>query len=235
MHLERALARIKRSHSHIQGAPDIERVISGGFVSELLGSHISQGGRDPRVTTSQELVEQGVPLRRTLRNKGKSRPPGGFVSFMGRGESQRKASEETLQAAGGRKRRFEVLSQIWRSKSSSEKGAIAAEAKSKWLRGQIYRASAPRPLPGGGLDFWGGASHHSPFTETAFVETIMQEFGTLPGSRMYSNFFRGKLREQAFIDDKEDIPPGAREVVSKWLAPFPYVVASPCFSRSSIR
>ena len=56
-------------------------------------------------------------------------------------------------------------------------------------------------------------------SQRALVETIMQKFGTLPGSRMYSNFFRGKLREQAFIDDKEDIPPGAREVVSKRLAP----------------
>lgn len=85
MHLERQLARIKRSHSHIRGSPCLERVRCGGFVSEVLTEHLKVGGAHPGAIGRASLISRGVPLRRVItKSKRKSRAPSGFSQHVKR-------------------------------------------------------------------------------------------------------------------------------------------------------
>ena len=107
MHMERALARIKRSYSHISGAPDVERVRSGGLVSELLSDHKALGGLDPRFLSRSFLLQKGLPLKRKdKKNPKRVKAGSGFSAFVRQQESKRKRMGTTLGACGGRKRRF---------------------------------------------------------------------------------------------------------------------------------
>eukprot|EP00969_Alexandrium_andersonii_P092689 4091689-Alexandrium_andersonii.AAC.1 len=50
MHIERMLARCKRSSGSSQQAPTVESLCSRGFLSEWLRVHVAGGGQNPQVT-----------------------------------------------------------------------------------------------------------------------------------------------------------------------------------------
>ena len=60
MHLERLLALIKRSAPG--RSPNVERMLSSGYLTQVLTDHVTHGQRDPRVFDVERLLADGVPL-----------------------------------------------------------------------------------------------------------------------------------------------------------------------------
>ena len=144
MHTERQLARIRASDRHLRGAPLIERVRAGGFMSEIVTEHVRQGGSRPGLLDRAGLLEAGVPLRRAAKIDDASRPPSGFAAFCGKQEESRKSVGPCLTDCGGRKARFRALSQNWMAKPQHEKDSFAASAKAAWAHKQ---AQSSREAP----------------------------------------------------------------------------------------
>ena len=214
MHTERQFALIKKSYSHLAGAPEVERLVGGGFVTQVLSMHLTHGGADPRFTTSAKLLSSGVPLRRAKRrgrgrNNCKSKAGGGFLMYTRAQERTRKAANIPLGSCGGRKQRFQELSGSWRRLSVAQRSAYDADAKQTWA---MQRCSVAAPKESSGhASFWSFSNHEEPFAEEAFVKTIKAKFGgELPGSRKYLDAFREDLRKSLFIADNNDIEPGVK-------------------------
>ena len=67
MHTERQRATIKRA---VPGSsPEMERVLSAGYMAQVLQSHLRAGGKDVRKTSAVDLVHAGAPLRQAERRK----------------------------------------------------------------------------------------------------------------------------------------------------------------------
>ena len=93
MHVERCLSRIGRSVAHLHGAPEIERIRASGFLSEVLTDHKQHGGEDPRFQTSQQLIDQGVPLLRAKKKiKRPGKQAGAFAMFCAAQQRERSAA-----------------------------------------------------------------------------------------------------------------------------------------------
>jgi hypothetical protein len=61
MDLERLLARIRKSSPG--NPPHVERLLSSGFLSQVLHTHTMGGGEDPRLVSRKAFLQEGVPLR----------------------------------------------------------------------------------------------------------------------------------------------------------------------------
>ena len=62
MELERLLAQISKASP--EKLPHAERLCAQGLMCQWLRPHLQQGGRDPRVISTDTLVEDGVPIER---------------------------------------------------------------------------------------------------------------------------------------------------------------------------
>ena len=74
MHTERLLASIKQAAPG--RSPELERVITCGYMAQMLKAHKKVGGRDPRIMIGKTAVAQGAPPRRgepTAKRPKKSR------------------------------------------------------------------------------------------------------------------------------------------------------------------
>lgn len=107
MHLERHLAHMKASLQGLaENSPDAERLVSVGFLGELLTSHKRHGGTACRVVSRKEVMAAGAPPRAaTKKASGRSRPPSGFLLFRQHKQKQlresigRRLTKEECQAA----------------------------------------------------------------------------------------------------------------------------------------
>ena len=60
MHMERVLSLVKTATP--VKLPYAERLCGAGLLVQLLKPHLKEGGSDPRTTTREDLVADGVPL-----------------------------------------------------------------------------------------------------------------------------------------------------------------------------
>jgi hypothetical protein len=60
MHIERMLALIRAS---VGKSPLLEQLLDNGYLTQVLSAHLKSGGKDPRVTTREDLVKAGAPIR----------------------------------------------------------------------------------------------------------------------------------------------------------------------------
>ena len=92
MSSERLLAQMRKS---CPDGADAERVCSSGFATQMLAEHRARGCADLRAVSRAELLADGVPLRCSARRGAQeegdvaARPPGAFVTWMKKQESQR--------------------------------------------------------------------------------------------------------------------------------------------------
>ena len=215
MHVERYFAAVRLACRHVDGAPDIERLRAVGMLREVLTSHTEAGGVDCRFTSSKHLISRGVPLRRAKQRHVKHtglKPAGAFAKYCAKQERLRKQRGVTLATLGGRKARFRALSAQWREKPVEERHVFQAEAMVDHVRKRAaVHATDQRVEPrliGDG--FWGLSSVESPFTTEAFLDTISERLGHVPGAYEFLSVFRGDLRAGAFVADSGKFKAGDR-------------------------
>ena len=109
MHIERMLAQLKKDIAGIDSgsnkghAPNAERLVGIGHLGQLLRAHIQAGGDDPRFSSRQRLLEDGVPITAAPAPLATSRPPGGFLLYRAR-----LLQREVRAMDGKRKRRHNI-------------------------------------------------------------------------------------------------------------------------------
>ena len=82
MHLERLLAGFRRNVTRgLSRAPNQDRVVSVGFLTQLMNAHLEAGGDDPRVVSRANLLRSGAAIN-SRQDDVKTRPPSGFVPFL---------------------------------------------------------------------------------------------------------------------------------------------------------
>ena len=92
MGTERQLALIRKAICDDHGV-FAERMLSSGFVAQVLSEHVRLGRTNPRAVTRAQLLEAGVPLRAAAGVKGVASSAGGvFPYWMRRKEHERKTS-----------------------------------------------------------------------------------------------------------------------------------------------
>ena len=219
MHVERIIARIRKSHKHILGKPHAMRVVAGGYLSEVLTQHFNSGGLDPRQVDRVGLSAMGVPVRRRAKRKRKSRPASGFVAYAMQQESVRRSKGISLKACGGRKRRWSALRQSWLRQTAGAKAAYAAEAEASWHRRRPQRDADAQleseSLPTSGTQFkppWAFGSKQTPFAVHDMRDELMATLGSFPGAYKYLGHFLQVLSDASFVEDSADIGEEARKI-----------------------
>ena len=202
MNVERYFAAVRNAVSS-DGTPDIETIRTSGFMSEVLTAHTLAGGDDPRVTTSKELLAQGVPLR-WQKPVARTKSASSFALWSSCKERERKEAGISLASCGGRRVRYRRLSEEWAGVDAQEKLALGKQGIADAAKRKTVAANQPerddvRRLHGPG--FWGYSEIKAPFSEAAFTATITEKMGCLPGACQYLQEFRASFRQDLFIRD----------------------------------
>jgi hypothetical protein len=71
MQMERMLATIRQACPG--RSPALEMLLEKGYISQILGEHLSSRGDDPRIATRENLIAEGVPLRASKETHKKRR------------------------------------------------------------------------------------------------------------------------------------------------------------------
>ncbi len=223
MHLERQLAQVKRSVCQVgKTAPDAERLVSLGFLGQMLASHKCHGGEDCRVHTRAQLLRQGAPLRAGAKHRAKSRPASGFILLQSKATEAAKlecscagrllsnaalaelrggARAQWTQMSAAEKRRWTEKSRcVWLTRSRREEESAELNAAQELLR--ETRLSH---------HFWGLGSLKWPLSPENLERAIRRALNLapadpLPGHRRYCESLRKDWLGGILVDDAEAIP-----------------------------
>lgn len=124
MNSERLLALIRRSTRRKR--PDLERLIAGGALTPWLSRHTGLGGDDPKVLKVQQLLSQGVPLKRKQSQSDCMKPTIGraHLSYTNNAVKNRQPGEDHREVRKRAARMFATLSgdeqRVWQRKREED-------------------------------------------------------------------------------------------------------------------
>ena len=235
MAMERLLGDFRRANPTDHG--DAERLVSAGFLSQIMKVHRSHGFDDPRATSRQQLLLDGVPLKCAKKLKA-SKPASPWVHWI-RGEEERRKD------AGMRLDKKEYVA--WRRDKVAEWHRMGEASKRVQRDAAVldfykkHIASSDglpdpvqhKPLLDTFLDATG--DRKTPLTESAFSAVVRRELGLdesqqEPGFTAYVETLRQKQLDTCFIKDRNDIAPS--EVFTEAL-PCPIAHPGLCVQRDA--
>ena len=215
--MERLLASFRRWCS-VEGS-QAERVCSAGFLGQLLGTHNAAGGNDPRGVSREQLVEDGVALRRCSGKRYKrsrsggqlQRPCGAFVHWM---KSQTQppglGRPEYADWLRGKGNEFHELPQL-------QKDLNAQQAQRDFYK-QNNEDDSPDPLPRLAQAVETMITHfgdkQSPLRTDVFAKAVCQKCGvpedSVVGFTRYSALYRPEAQQRMFVPDDGCIDPAMK-------------------------
>lgn len=245
---ERMLALIRRA---CRGDDvDVERLCSTGFLAQVLSFHLARDGEDPRFTTRQQLLEDGVPLRCAPVKLDKPAPPrGSYVNWMMKEEAARARDGIQLNKAQYR---------WWQKRKAEEFQALQEDEKAFHLQ-EAKTVAAAKPQQE--ADYVAEAelrdeaadkfklrmcmdevgNKRSPLSPAAFKACVRQKLGfdqngPFPGFTRYEPDFRSQQKQGLFCKEQSSI---GHEEVFDYTLPCPVahpraVQANACMVHGSI-
>ena len=210
MHLERMLARLKKSTP--QKLPNAERLCAAGAVSEWVRTHVDAGGSDPRTTLRSELIRQGAPLQcgRKLSARGGMRASIAWANDKLRKDKERGISRNQL----ARRVRQRELVRLFREQPNRvrrkyEKREADSKAAKKQRMKEVKESEEradqdARDFRGRSL---GLASKDHPISIDVARRTVMscfdrqEEADALPGSAAICKHFRKYACDKFYVRD----------------------------------
>jgi hypothetical protein len=159
-----------------QASPDIERVCSAGFLSQMLQEHYSAGGTRPGLISRADMSAAGAPTGLTQAGKSNSKKARGHVLHMQR------AVTVTREALGRQLTKAEqadvrkVAAANFRSLSPDSKHTVQTEAETlasqrHQLEEPVGAADATATYEAAGI-LWGVSSRASPLRQDVAEATI---------------------------------------------------------------
>ena len=209
---ERLLARTQKATS--QGHKvDVETACSKGFLVEVLREHTSLGHLYPGILHREQLIADGVPLRR-VRQKGRTRASSGFFVF--KGECERRRHDSYVSELEQRQCLLDLSSQ-WKAMSEKEKAPYKAKAIADYaVRVQEMEEDAKEDVPAAkaASDTFISecGDERSPFGVEHFANDIRQLLGSdadaaIPGFVSYAEKYREEWLRRILVSDQGDIDP----------------------------
>lgn len=211
MWCERLLARFRQASADHKDA-DCERMCSSGFLAQVFSEHMRRGREDPRATTRQSLLEDGLQLV-CKKGAGHLRQRGTFVNFMMKAEAARREANLRLSLSEYK---------LWRQRKKEEFAALSeqeralelAESKASLSRKADVDEEDNSPAPGQAatssvVDAVG--DKRQPYTVEAFNARIRQQLGMAPedkppGFTRYTEDLRKEQIQALFVPDRGAIP-----------------------------
>jgi hypothetical protein len=214
MHVERLLARYKRSIFH-QG-PHAERVSAAGILSEWGHEHKEAGGRNPKITVAKHLVEDfNAPLN-LARGRAPAMPNMARGSFLYASlcwqEHKRQNSTTRFTQTDYydyRKKCCEAFTTVL-SAAEQHDYNIRATTPGHGLNplDSVIDKPAPRAYNLDGKTLWGLSTERSPLSEDCANELLQELLGVseVGGFESYEKLIRKLFVDKLFVRDRGAIP-----------------------------
>jgi hypothetical protein len=202
MHVERLLSLVKASCPG--AAPDLERVISAGTLTQWRRAHLASGGHDQNVTRIADLVQVGVPLVAAASNNSKQgkkrRPALDYSNSVVNRERTRAANLNIKMTQGQINALRGEAARAFKYLPENEKSRWEAACEIK--RRPIVVEEVPSMDSWDKDCLWGLASRESFIAESEVEQFMKEEFGKLVGVSCYAPKFRDEWRGKTIIKDE---------------------------------